>query len=63
MPAEQIARLECLVQHLGGLDMCDPEGDKVDSSICQFIMFVMRDVLSYLSLHKDNQATGKAHPG
>ena len=34
MPAETMARLECLVEHLGGQVMCDPHCDFVDSSIC-----------------------------
>ncbi len=48
--AERIARIECLVEHLGGIGLCDPHVDVVDSSICQFIMFCMRDVLKYLGL-------------
>lgn len=50
MTAETMARVECLVEHIGGIKMCDPHCDAVDSSICQFIMFVMRDVLRYLGL-------------
>ncbi len=33
--------------------MCDPHCDSVDSSICQFVMFVMRDVLRYLGMTPD----------
>lgn len=50
MTAENMARIECLVELIGGIKMCDPHCDSVDSSICQFIMFVMRDVLRYLGL-------------
>jgi hypothetical protein len=53
MSAETIARLECLVAHIGGPSMCDPHCEAVDSSICQFIMYVMRDVLRYLGLTQE----------
>lgn len=53
MTAETIARLECLVAHIGGPALCDPHCDAVDSSICQFIMYVMRDVLRYLGLTQE----------
>lgn len=45
-----MARIECLVEHLGGASQCDPHADVVDSSICQFIMFCLRDVLKYIGL-------------
>ena len=47
---EQMCQLECLIEHLGGQQQCDPEAEKADLSVSQFIMFVMRDVLSYLGL-------------
>ncbi len=50
MSGEQMARVECLVELIGGIKQCDPHCESVDSSICQFIMFVMRDVLRYLGL-------------
>lgn len=34
MSAETMARIECLVEHIGGIKMCDPHSDAVDSSIC-----------------------------
>ena len=48
--AEQISRIECLVEHIGGINMCDPHADVCDSSICQFMMFCLRDVLRYIGL-------------
>lgn len=48
--AEQMCRIECLIQHLGGEEKCDPEGDWADLSVSQFIMIVMLDVLKYLGL-------------
>lgn len=50
MSSEQMARLECLVELIGGEAKCDPECDDVDSSICQFIMFIMKDALQFLGL-------------
>lgn len=47
---EQIARIECLLAHIGGITMCDPSDDISDFGICQFMMFVMKDVLKYLGL-------------
>jgi hypothetical protein len=47
---EKLARLECLIRHIGGAKECDPHGDKVDSSIGQFMMFVLNDALKYLGL-------------
>jgi transcription termination factor NusB len=34
MTAENMARIECLVELIGGIKMCDPHCDSVDSSIC-----------------------------
>jgi len=48
---ETLARIECLVEHLGGIGNCDPHADVVDSSICQFMMFCLRDVLMYIGLY------------
>jgi hypothetical protein len=48
--SEALARIECLVEHLGGIQLCDPHADVVDSSIGQFMMFCLRDVLRYLGL-------------
>ena len=48
--SESLARIECLVEHLGGIQQCDPHADVVDSSIGQFMMFCLRDVLRYLGL-------------
>lgn len=31
--SESLARIECLVEHLGGIQLCDPHADVVDSSI------------------------------
>ena len=53
MPAEQMARLECLVHQLGGAAKCDPHCDENDSSICFFMMHVVNDVLRYLGLIGD----------
>ncbi len=40
--------------------MSDPLSEEyeanVDSSVCQFIMFVMRDVLKYLGFDKEKQS-------
>ena len=47
---ETLARIECLVEHIGGINLCDPHSDLVDSSICQFMMFCLRDVLRYIGL-------------
>jgi hypothetical protein len=55
-----MARVECLLEHLGGMKMCDPLSPdyekNVDSSVCQFIMFAMRDVLKYLGFDKEKQS-------
>jgi len=50
MSGENLARIECLVKHIGGPSQCDPHCDSVDSSICQFMMFVLADVLKHLGL-------------
>lgn len=50
MSAEKMAQVECLVEHIGGIKMCDPHSEFVDSSVCQFMMFVLRDVFRYLGL-------------
>lgn len=34
LSGEGLARIECLVKHLGGEKQCDPHCDAVDSSIC-----------------------------
>jgi hypothetical protein len=34
MTAENMSRIECLVELIGGIKMCDPHCDSVDSSIC-----------------------------
>lgn len=34
MNAEKMSQVECLVEHIGGIKMCDPHCDAVDSSIC-----------------------------
>lgn len=47
---EKLARLECLIKHIGGPNECDPHGDKVDSSVGQFMMFVLNDAFKYLGL-------------
>lgn len=51
LTGEQISRIECLVEHIGGINMCDPHSDVVDSSICQFMMYCLRDVLRYIGLN------------
>ena len=50
MPVEQLARLECLVAHIGGEKWCDPACDKNDSSVCFFMMHLVNDVLSNLGI-------------
>lgn len=55
MPIEQIARLECLVGHIGGEKWCDPSCDKNDSSVCFFMMHLVNDVLSNLGVIASNE--------
>jgi len=45
-----MARLECLVAHLGGEQLCDPTCDQNDSSVCFFMMHLVNDVLSNLGI-------------
>lgn len=45
-----LAKLECLLEHLGGEDYVDPHHEETDSSVGTFIMFVLRDALEYAGL-------------
>jgi hypothetical protein len=48
--AETLLKLEVLIYHLGGPEFIDPHHELVDSSVCTFITFVLRDVMIYLGL-------------
>jgi len=45
-----MARVECLVKHLGGSVNVDPSAEACDSSVSTFVMFVLRDALEYSGL-------------
>merc|ERR1719367_416115 len=47
---EHMARVECLVRHLGGSSNVDPSAEACDSSVSTFVMFVLRDALEYSGL-------------
>lgn len=52
---EHLARVECLVKHLGGTSQVDPSCDDADSSVSTFVMFVLRDALEYAGLLPDKK--------
>lgn len=55
LSAESLFRLECLIIHLGGPALVDPHHELVDSSVCTFMTFVLREVLTYLGLLPDKE--------
>lgn len=61
MSPEQMARLECLVQLIGGEAKCDPDCEDGDSGICQFVMFIMKDALEYLGLIGDKKPANQVY--
>jgi hypothetical protein len=52
---EHMARMECLVQHLGGTSQVDPSAEACDSSVSTFVMFVLRDALEFSGLLPDKK--------
>ena len=52
---EHMARMECLVKHLGGFAQVDPSAEDADSSVSTFVMFVLRDALEYAGLLPDKK--------
>jgi len=50
LSAETLLKLECLITHLGGVDHVEPHHELNDSSVCTFMTFVLREVLTYLGL-------------
>jgi len=45
-----LAKVECLLNHLGGPSMIDPHHSDGDSSVGTFMMFIMKDALQYAGL-------------
>ena len=54
-----LIKVECLIQHLGGLSQVNPSADANDSSVGTFAMFVLRDALEFAGLKPE--AKGGMH--
>lgn len=50
-----LAKVECLIKHLGGVSMIDPHHTDNDSSVGTFIMFVLKDALLHVGLLPDKK--------
>lgn len=47
---DNLLRIEALITHMGGPDHIDPDHDDNDSSVCTFMMFVIKDVVEFCGL-------------
>eukprot|EP00352_Strombidinopsis_acuminata_P002466 CAMPEP_0176399216 /NCGR_PEP_ID=MMETSP0126-20121128/46571_1 /TAXON_ID=141414 ORGANISM="Strombidinopsis acuminatum, Strain SPMC142" /NCGR_SAMPLE_ID=MMETSP0126 /ASSEMBLY_ACC=CAM_ASM_000229 /LENGTH=188 /DNA_ID=CAMNT_0017774641 /DNA_START=1253 /DNA_END=1819 /DNA_ORIENTATION=- len=47
---DKLLEIEALITHMGGADYIDPDHDDNDSSVCTFMMFVIKDVVEFCGL-------------
>lgn len=47
---DKLLQIEALISHMGGEDYINPDHDDNDSSVCTFMMFVIKDIAEFCGL-------------
>lgn len=47
---DTLFRVQCLIKHIGGTENINPHHDDTDNSVAAFMMFVIKDALTYSGL-------------
>jgi hypothetical protein len=53
---ETLMRLQALIKHIGGDDCIDPSSDGTDDQLGAFMMFIIREALTFCGLLPDKKS-------
>jgi len=42
-----LAKMDCLIDHIRGIEQINPVCDETDDSLCAFLMYLIKDYLSH----------------